>query len=191
MMCLLLATLLLVALPAATARSETAGENARRAATDLGLLIDPSKPMNIQADEFEAARREGGGDVITFSRSVRVIQEDMILRSDWLQAQYPEGGGNPERITARGSVRLTQPGTEVECGELVYDARACRVTCSSDTGTAVVTRGKDVMRGREIEMDLCSNQLRVRGRAAIELRPASERDSPAPAVRVSGDEASE
>jgi len=187
----LLAALLLVALPAGAAPPDTAGENARRAATDLGLVIDPAKPMNIQADEFEAARAEDGGDIITFSRSVLATQEDMTLRTDWLEAQYPEGGGNPERITARGSVRVTQPGTEIICGELVYDARACRVTCTSETGTAVVKRGEDVMKGREIQMDLCANKLRVRGRAAIELRPASEREAPVPAVGTSGDEASE
>ena len=190
----LLLTLLLLA-PAAAAAPPEAGTaqqtaaNARRAATDLGLVIDPSKPMNIQADEFEAARAEGGGDVITFSRSVVATQEDMRLSSDWLEARYPKGGGNPERITARGSVRVTQPGTEIVCGELVYDSRACRITCSSDVGTAVVTRGQDVIKGREIEIDLCANKLRVRGRAAIELRPASERG--AAEVGASGDEASE
>lgn len=191
-----LALLLLLAAPAARAEGDPG-----RAATDLGIVIDPSKPLKIRAEEFEASRHEGGGDVITFSRSVVATQEELRLTCNWLEARYPEGGGNPDRITARGSVRATQPGTELTCTELVYDRVACTVTCTSDQGPAVVVRGEDVMRGREIETNLCDGKLRVRGGAAVELKPSPkesdapepelEEEAPAPAPVPEGESAAE
>ena len=176
-----LALALLLAAPLARA-----GDDPGRAATDLGIVIDPSKPLKIRAEEFEASRQEGGGDVITFSRSVVATQEQLRLTCNWLEARYPEGGGNPDRITARGSVHATQPGAEMTCTELVYDRLACTITCTSDQGPAVVVRGDDVMRGREIETNLCDGKLRVRGGAAIEFKPSpkepKEPEGPLPEV---------
>ena len=80
-------------------------------------------------------------------------------------------------------MRATQPGTELTCTELIYERVACTVTCTSDQGPAVVVRGDDVMRGREIESNLCDGKLRVRGGAAIELKP-SPKEPEAPAPRV-------
>lgn len=149
----------------------SAQEEARRAAGQLGLSFDPSRPMQIEADEFEATRGEQGGDVITFHRNVLATQEELRLQCDWLEAQYAPGGGNPERIIARGSVRMSQDDTRVSCAELVYESDSCRVLCTGERVRAQITRGQDVMRGREIEMNLCKGTLRVRGSASIELRP--------------------
>jgi lipopolysaccharide export system protein LptA len=139
-------------------------------ASDLGIMIDPTKPMDIRAEEFEAGRSPSGGDIITFRRQVVAKQEDMLLRCDWLQAIYPPGGGNPTKISARGDVKLTQTGRELSCQDLAYDAENCRVLCTSDP--AVVRRGEDEMRGREIELDLCKGTVIVRGDAIIQLKPA-------------------
>ena len=105
----------------------------------------------------------------------------MRLTCDWLEARYPKGGGNPDRITARGNVHATQPGSELTCTQLVYDRAGCTVTCTSDAGPAVVVRGNDIMRGREIETNLCDGKLRVRGGAAIELKP-SRAETPEPVI---------
>lgn len=177
----LVALLLLVA-PTALAQEVETG--ARRAADDLGVLIDPSKPMQIVAEEFQVERGPDGGDLITFTRSVRATQDNLQLTCDWLEARYPPGGGNAQLITARGTVELVQPGTKITCSELVYDSPACRVQCTSEP--AVVTRGQDVLRGREIELDLCKGTLKVRGGAAIQLRP-----SPEPAADDEGAKAGE
>jgi lipopolysaccharide transport protein LptA len=150
---------------------------ARRTASDLGMLIDPSKPMQIVAEEFEVQRGDHGGDLITFSRNVRATQDGLRLTCDWLEALYPPEGGNAQRITARGSVQLEQPGTTITCTELLYDSPACRVLCTSDP--AVVIRGEDVLKGQEIELDLCKGTLTVRGGAALQLRP-----SPKPAAEA-------
>ena len=148
-------------------------------ASELGIAIDPDKPLKIRAEEFEATRTKGGGDIITFHRSVVAIQEDVRLTCDWVEARYPKGGGNPDWITARGSVRATQPGSELTCAELVYDRAGCTVTCTGDPGPAVVVRGEDVIRGREIETNLCDGKLRVRGGAAIEMKPSRAEDESA------------
>ena len=106
---------------------------------------------------------------------MRATQDNLRLTCDWLEALYPPDGGNAQRITARGSVRLEQPGTTITCTELIYDSPACRVLCTSEP--AVVVRGDDVLKGREIELDLCKGTLKVRGGAALQLRP-----SPRPAA---------
>lgn len=173
------AALLLLAAPVVQAQG-----GPEQAVSDLGITIDPSKPLNIRAEEFEATRLEGGGDIITFRGSVVAVQEDLRLTCDWLEARYPKGGGNPDRITARGNVHAIQPGSELTCTQLVYDRAGCTVTCTSDAGPAVVVRGNDIMRGREIETNLCDGKLRVRGGAAIELKPSRAEDE-------SGAEASE
>ena len=149
-------------------------QDAQRGARDLGIMIDPSKPMNIRAEVFEAVSRDSGGDVFTFNRKVVATQEEMTLECDWLEAKYSQRGGAPERITARGSVRMSQTGTELSCNELIYESPACRVTCTADSGLATVTRGGDVIRGRSIQMNLCEGILRVQGSASIELVPRPE-----------------
>ena len=65
-----LLALLLVAAPLAQGQEKAA----QRTAVDLGMLIDPSKPMQIVAEEFEVQRGDHGGDLITFSRNVRATQ---------------------------------------------------------------------------------------------------------------------
>lgn len=157
------------------ARAEDA---AREGAAGLGISIRSDQPMQIDAEELEAVRDQNGGERVTFRRAVRARQGDLDLRCDWLEALYPEGGGRgPVRITARGSVRATQGDTAVACTEMVYDERDCRLTCSSSTGPAVVRRGEDVIRGREIAFDLCKGALKVKGGAQVQVRPEAE---PAP-----------
>ncbi len=163
---LALVSLLLLLAPSALAQ-----DAARDAAAEVGLLFDPERGLDIESDELEAVRSPDGGDRIVFRGGVRAVQQDTRLACDWLETLYPDGGGAPQRITARGSVHMTGSQTEIRCSEMVYEASACRVTCRGDGQDAVVTKAEDVIRGREIELDLCTNTVRVRGGAAIRLRP--------------------
>ena len=157
----------LLALPAAAGAQDAA----QSAAREIGLLFDASRGMNIESEELEALRPSEGGDRVVFRGRVVVVQLPTRMVCDWLEAQYPDGGGAPQRITARGGVRITGRETLVRCDEMVYESAACRVTCRGDEQFASITKAEDTLSGREIEFDLCRNTVRVRGGAAIRVGP--------------------
>ena len=93
------------ALASAAEEPKSAGEAVDR----LGLRFTPDAELVITADEAEGAKTEAGQESVVFSRHVRAIQGDMLLECDWLEAVYPKAAaGRPDRITARGSVVMTQ-----------------------------------------------------------------------------------
>ena len=146
---------------------------AQHAAEQLGVLFDRDRPIDVRADELEAVRGEGEGegDRVVFRGQVVALQDPTRLSCDWLEARYPAAGGAPERLTARGNVQLSGKASRMECGELIYEGAACRLTCRRGDAPAAIQRGDDVMRGDEIELDLCTDTVRVRGDAAIRVAP--------------------
>ena len=161
----LLAAALLAASPAA---AQSAAETA---AGEIGQLFDPTRGMQIESQELEAVRVEQGGDRVVFRGGVSVVQEATRLTCDWLEARYGPDGGAPERFSARGHVHVAGPETQIACAELVYDGPACRVTCRGESPPASIRKGDDTLRGEEIELDLCSKTVRVRGGASITVGP--------------------
>ena len=161
----LLALVLLAATPAAAQSAVEA------AAGELGLFFDPTRGMEIESQELQAEQAEQGGDRIVFRGGVSAVQGATRLTCDWLEARYGAAGGAAERVTARGNVRLVGEQTRIACAELVYDGPACRVTCRGENPPASLERGDDALRGGEIEFDLCTKAVRVRGGAAIRVTP--------------------
>lgn len=140
-----------------------------RAAARLGLTIDRAEPMKIDAEQLDYDEPESR---VVFQGSVRVSQGDLHLSCDWLEAIYPDGaGGSPRRITARGTVRITQAEAEVTCEEAVLDNERCQVICATPEAAATLRRGCDVVEGREMHFDLCNGKLKVRGRSSIYVDP--------------------
>ena len=147
---------------------------------DLGLRIDKNKPLNVNADEFEAQRGEDDRDVFEFRRNVTATQEDLNLTCDWLQVRYATEGRQTERIEARGNVRLKQGANSVSCEEFVYDEPTCLAICKGNATPASVVRNGDTIDGRQIDLDLCSGNVKVRGNVRIMLRPATRPRSETP-----------
>ncbi len=135
----------------------------------LGLTLSREEPMTITAQELEASRDDQGRERVLFRKQVRIVQGDLDLRCDFLEAIYPEGaGGRPRYITARGDVRMVQGDLEVECTEAVFDDAACSAVCTSSSGPAILRRGDSVIEGEEIYFDLCTGLLKVkRGQVRI------------------------
>ncbi len=143
-----------------------------RTAQRLGLAVSRDAPITITSDELEVTRDENGSERVVFRRNVAVVQGDMRLRCDWLQAEYPGGaGGTPQRIVARGAVRMMQDDSEIRCTEAVFTNDACNAVCTSDSGPAELRRGENVIKGEEIVFDLCTGFLKVRGSARVEVKP--------------------
>jgi lipopolysaccharide export system protein LptA len=148
------------------------------AAERLGLAVDAGAPMTIESDELEANQDERGRDRVIFQRNVRVEQGDMVLRCDWLEAIYPkrvegvDSGGQPERITARGGVRIDQAGNIARCSEAVFNNQSCAAECISKQGRATLSRGEDVIEADRIFFDLCEGVLKARGKVRIRTQGA-------------------
>jgi len=151
---------------------------AQQSAARLGLTIDSRAPMDIEADELEAVRGEEAGERVVFRKNVKVKQEDLRISCDWLEAVYPkQAGGRPDRIRAKGNVRMRQAETEVVCEEAEFGKDGCQLVCIGGSKLAELKRGDDIVRGSQIDFDLCSGTLRVKG-ARLQIRP---RRAPKPA----------
>ncbi|MFQ5514231.1 MAG: LptA/OstA family protein [Myxococcota bacterium] len=144
---------------------EAAGERSLDAAAErIGLSVARDAPLTIVAEELEAARGDDGRERVVFRKAVRVEQGTLTLHCDYLEAIYPaSAGGQPETITARGAVRITQDDTEVRCAQAVFRNAACSAVCTSAARPAQLRRGENIIEGREIHFDLCSGRLKVRG----------------------------
>jgi hypothetical protein len=103
------------------------------------------------------------------------VQGDLRIDCSWLEARYgKDRTGGPERITARGDVRIRQPGVEVLCEEAVFERAQKRARCMGGPAGASVRRGEDVVVGREIEFDLERSVFRVRGGATVTIEGRAE-----------------
>ncbi len=171
--------LALTALAPLATRAADAGPTASappptQAAERLGLSLDDAKPMSIQAQELEAMRDASGAEQVVFQNAVEVVQGDLRIDCAWLEARYGrDRTGGPERITARGDVRIRQPGVEVLCHEAVFERAQQRARCIGGPAGATLRRGDDVVVGREIDFDLERSVFRVRGGASVTIEPRS------------------
>jgi lipopolysaccharide transport protein LptA len=134
-------------------------------------------PVRIRAAQLEAVEQDDGGRRIRFDGSVEVVQEDLVLRAREIEAIYPPGAREPERLVARGDVVVEQRGREARCDEAVYLRQERRVDC---TGNASLREGEDQVSGREIAFDLAAEKLVVTGETRLVLAPRSREETATP-----------
>jgi lipopolysaccharide export system protein LptA len=138
-----------------------------------GFSQNRDEPVKITADKLSVRPKE---NVATFTGNVHVIQGDTDMRSKTLVVYYvddsakdtgkaapgapiaaaqpgPAGQQQIRRIEASGDVLVTQKDQTAKGERGTYDAVANTVTL---TGSVVVTRGKDVMRGERLVVDLAT-----------------------------------
>lgn len=178
-----LAVAALVALAGASAAAEPAPATVNSTEVDaaqrLGLRFDKSQPYSIRADEFEVVREASGSERFTFQRNVEFLQGDLRMECDWAEAVQPTAAPNgPDRVVARGNVRLHWSGGEATCADAVFDRAGQRVQCNGGEKGAKIVRGDDVVGGREIELDLAHSVYKVRGGASVTMRPTQEPPKP-------------
>ncbi len=170
---LVLATLLVAS--SAPAQEETAPTPAESAAARLGIQIQSGGEMNIRSAELTAERDESGAERIVFEKNVVVDQGDLQITCDWLEAIYLDGaGGQADRITARGSVRILQAGREALCTDAAFDNVEQTMECTARTGKARLTRGEHVIKADRIYFDLKTGKFRASGGVQIEVRSEGE-----------------
>lgn len=130
-------------------------------------------PIEIKADEAEIVA-EGEGRRLIFTGGVWVHQDNLTLRSEFLEAQYVEGESEPRLLVARGAVRVEQGNRSARCDQAQYERASQQITCR---GHAELVQGCDIVRGELIVLDLAANKARVEGAASIIISPKQGTDA--------------
>jgi lipopolysaccharide transport protein LptA len=174
-------------LPAVSAAERAGGRSGQAApSSPFGLAgaFDSDQPLSIESEQLEAFQQEGRRRLV-FQRHVKVVQGEITLHSDRLEAFYPEGTSQPDRLVASGNVQLLKrqsngPLQSARCQTATYDRSHDRLVCS---GNAELAEGDDRVRGSEIEFDLARESVVVKGGASVLIHPEPEKpqaEAPAP-----------
>lgn len=129
---------------------------------DLGW--DTAKPLSIHSDELEYWRR--GVRRLLFRNNVSVEQDGMTIRSMRLEAFYPPGANQPDRLVAEGDVHLAKGERRARCARAIYERERQVLTCE---GGAEIQQGQSRLSGEKIEIDLATDRVRVWGAASVTL----------------------
>lgn len=163
--------------PQAKPKAKPQGESRRKSNEqdeESGVSLMPGAksddPISIKSEELEVVPVDGGRRLV-FSRNVVVIQGDIELRADRLEAIYPEGASRPETLIAEGHVVVEQGDRHARCEKATYERKLRTIVCS---GKAEVVQGCDLVRGREIEFDLERERVRVTGAASVLIRSGGD-----------------
>jgi lipopolysaccharide export system protein LptA len=139
-----LAALLLLAAPVAHAANE---------GISLGKH-DTNAPIQVSADQFSADMNAKSG---TYSGNVIVTQGDMHLRANTVRISTVNS--KPDKIVANGNVVFDSASSGTATGDTgVYEVGPRLINF---TGRVVLTKGKNVMRGTNLQVNL------VTGRATL------------------------
>lgn len=163
--CLCLPRFCLAAAVLGTVALAGAGAGAQEL-TSVGNF-DTDQPIEINADSLEVQQ---DNNLAIFSGNVIAAQGDMRLKAQTLKVYYrrSEGGATQgeatiSRIDAIGGVFLSSPNETAQGAVGVYDVENRVVTLS---GSVVLTRGDNVIRGERLVLDLTTGRSRVDGVAA-------------------------
>ena len=135
-------------------------------------------PLTINSDELDADDRNGRRKIV-FRKHVVVRQGDLKVTCERLEALYPAGSKQPSQLLATGNVQLSQGDQQIWCDEAVYDRVGEKLLCR---GNGRFVDSDNELRGREIEIDLKRETVRVRGDARVVIRDDSPASPASPAV---------
>ncbi len=153
--------------PPATTAEKGAPSAGTGGAAEAKTGFQSTAPISIKSDELEAIQK-GKERFFLFTGHVFVQQDNVTLHSDRLEAYYPEGSSQPERLVATGHVLIEQEGKTAICEQATYLNTAQRVFCR---GSAELRQGQDSARGKEIELQLDTERMFIRGDALVVLKP--------------------
>jgi lipopolysaccharide export system protein LptA len=165
----LVAALALAGAQASAQQKNQVAPNANPPNALQGFSQNRNMPVKIQAANLELREKD---QKATFSGDVHVVQGDTEMRCNSLVVFYdsegksgmkaaqpgPSGQQQIRRIEAVGGVVVTQKDQKASGETGVFDMRANTVTL---TGKVVVTRGKDVLRGHRLVVDMTTGVSRM------------------------------
>jgi lipopolysaccharide transport protein LptA len=119
------------------------------------------RSLNLVASDGEEGRR------IAFEGDVELSQEGTTLRAQRLEAIYPPGADQPNRLIAIGGVSLAEGIRQANCERAEYLRLENRVICHGGVARA----GEDRLEGDAIDFALGEEKLSVRGHTRLVLGP--------------------
>jgi lipopolysaccharide transport protein LptA len=156
--------------PQPAARADT-GDEGRKGGRDLvggSSPFESDAPIKISSGQLEAFEKEGGRRLL-FTDDVHASQGDLSLRSQRLEAFYPPGQSQPDRLVASGGVVVVQENKTARCDQATYHRDRQMVVCTGKD--AVLTQDDDQVQGREITFHLDTKVLTVKGNAHVRIQP--------------------
>ncbi|GAA0540460.1 lipopolysaccharide export system protein LptA [Rhizomicrobium palustre] len=127
---------------------------AQQASFGKGML-NPNAPIDISADNFTADANAKTG---LYTGNVVVHQGEVALRANTMRAQFVND--KPSRINAQGKVVIDAPSGIATGDNGVYDVNPRIITL---TGNVVLTKDKNVMRGRQLVVNLITGLATLDG----------------------------
>jgi lipopolysaccharide transport protein LptA len=125
------------------------------------------QPISINADDLEAVMQKGQRKFL-FRKNVVVVQGEMTLHTDALEAFYPEGSSDPDRLVATGNVIMEQEGRTLTCDHATYVRAEDRLICE---GRAVMVSGEDRLSGDKIDVLIESGVVKASGKVQVNVMP--------------------
>ena len=120
--------------------------------------------INISSDAFQA---DLNGKTGTWQGNVVVVQGDMKLRANSVRVTTVKG--EADKVIATGNVVVDSPATGTATGENgVYAVVPRTVTLN---GNVVLKKGKDVMRGAQLTVNLATGQASLGGGVKSQTTP--------------------
>ena len=120
--------------------------------------------INIDSDTFQA---DLNGKTGTWRGNVVVRQGDMKLRANSVRVTTVDG--NADKVNAQGNVVVDSPTAGTATGDTgVYDVPRRIVTMN---GNVVLKKGKDVMRGAQLTVNLVNGQATLGGGVKSQTSP--------------------
>jgi lipopolysaccharide export system protein LptA len=117
---------------------------------------DNNAPINISSDSFQA---DLNGKTGTWQGNVVVVQGDMKLRANSVRMTTVEG--KADKVLANGNVVVDSPKSGTATGDNgIYSVGPRTVLM---TGNVVLKKGKDVMRGAQLTVNLVTGQAVLGG----------------------------
>jgi lipopolysaccharide export system protein LptA len=147
-----------------------AEESAGTKTTTLPMpWLESESPARVRAARLEASDGPEGRR-IRFDGDVEVEQKGGVLRAQRLEAVYPPGGDQPDKLIATGEVSLTEGSREARCDSAEYLRLENRVRCLGGVASA----NGDRLEGDLIDFTLGEETLAVRGRTRLVLAPRDQ-----------------
>jgi lipopolysaccharide export system protein LptA len=117
---------------------------------------DSNQPINISSDSFQADLNSKLG---TWSGNVIVTQADTKIRANTVRMTTVNG--KADKVTASGNVVVDDPKSGTATGDNAIYSVVPRTVVM--TGNVVLKKGKDVMRGTQLTVNLATGQAVLGG----------------------------
>ena len=144
------------AVPAFGLQAAPAAPSADKSAATPVAQNANNAPINISSDSFQADLNAKSG---TYSGNVVITQADMKLRANLVKLTTVNG--KADKVVASGNVVVDSPKTGTATGDNGVYSVVPRIVVM--TGNVVLKKGKDVMRGSQMTVNIATGQMTLGG----------------------------